>query len=161
MNPPMQLFGTYFYEKGFNFGTLDELVSRKVATEIEGVLFWNTRMLESTEIKAVGHLADNINIEDFTGTNFKVPMLDFYSPLAKSIALHLHFVKYPHKGIESLHRLSLQFVNILKGKKIFEFIAQDCGYCAKLRGKLLQQSMGLLDNSQITISPVLPSSGPA
>ena len=35
MNPPMQLFGTYFYEKGFNFGTLDELVSRKVATEIE------------------------------------------------------------------------------------------------------------------------------
>ena len=36
---------------------------KKVATEIEGVLFWNTRMLESTEIKDVGHLADNINIE--------------------------------------------------------------------------------------------------
>ena len=35
MNPPMQLFGTYFLEKGFIFGILDELVSRKVATDIE------------------------------------------------------------------------------------------------------------------------------
>ena len=60
---------------------------KKIGTESNGILFCNTRMLESAELKAVGHLADTINIADFTGVNFKVPIIDQHSPLA----LVLHF----------------------------------------------------------------------
>ena len=52
----------------------DKKTIKKIATESDGILYCNTRILESAELKAVGHLADTINIADFTGVNFKVPV---------------------------------------------------------------------------------------
>ena len=126
----------------------------KLAVKEDGILYCKSRLLEATEIKAVGHIADSINIESLTGVNFKVPLVDQNSPLAVSIALHLHYEKYPHRGAETLHRLSLQHCKILKGRKIFTEIARNCIYCKKLRKKLLDQMMGPLSQSQTTISPV-------
>ena len=65
----------------------------KIATEKNGILYSNSRLLEEAELKVVGHLADTINIEQFTGVNFRVPLVDLHSPLAVSIALHLHYHK--------------------------------------------------------------------
>ena len=48
----------------------DEKEIRKKATEFDGILYCNTRLLEGAELRAVGHLAETINIEDFTGVNF-------------------------------------------------------------------------------------------
>ena len=126
----------------------------KVAIEQNGILFSKSRLLESAELRAVGHLADTINLESFTGVNYKVPMLDKHSPLAISIANHLHYVKFPHKGAETLHRLSLQFCNMMGGRKLFTQLSADCFYCKKLQKKLLEQIMGPLSDSQLTISPV-------
>ena len=127
---------------------------KKIGTESNGILFCNTRMLESAELKAVGHLADTINIADFTGVNFKVPIIDQHSPLALSIALHMHYCVLPHRGVESQHRMCLQFASIIKARSIFDKISKDCVYCKKLRGKYLEQVMGPFDSSQVTISPV-------
>ena len=132
----------------------DTKVIKKIATESDGILYCNTRILESAELKAVGHLADTINIGDFTGVDFKVPVIDQHSPLALSIALHLHYVKYPHRGVETQHRMCLQFASIMRARKIFGEISMDCVYCKKLRGKYIEQVMGPLADCQITISPV-------
>ena len=126
----------------------------KRAIEQNGILYSKSRLLESAELRAVGHLAETINLESFTGVNYKVPMLDQHSPLAISIANHLHYVKFPHRGAETLHRLSLQFCYMIGGRKLFNQISADCFYCKKLQKKLLDQIMGPLSDSQITISPV-------
>ena len=126
----------------------------KIAIEEDGVLYHRSRLLEAAEIKAVGHLADSINLETFTGIGFKVPVIDQHSPLAISTSIYLHYVKYPHRGAETLHRLSMQHCNILKGRQIFSHISKDCDYCKKLRKKLAEQMMGPLDPSQTSIAPV-------
>ena len=126
----------------------------KIAIEEDGVLYHRSRLLEAAEIKAVGHLAETINLETFTGIGFKVPVIDQHSPLAISISIYLHYVKYPHRGAETLHRLSMQHCMILKGRQIFNHISKDCDYCKKIRKKLAEQMMGPLDSSQTSIAPV-------
>ena len=136
--------------KAFN----DSKYIKKIAVEKEDILYCKSRLLESAELRVVGHLKDTINLESFTGVKFKVPVLDKHSPLSVSVANYLHYVKYQHKGAESLHRLSLQFCNILGGKQLFNIISNDCMFCKKLQKKLLKQIMGPLADSQLTISPV-------
>ena len=126
----------------------------KIAVKHDKILYYSTRLLEAAELKAVGHIADFINIESFTGINFKVPLVDAHSPLAHSIGLHLHYVKFPHRGAETLHRASLQFCKILRGRKIFSIISKDCVYCKKVRKNLMTQMMGQLADSQISIAPI-------
>ena len=126
----------------------------KIATEKDGILYSSSRLLEEAELKVVGHLADSFNVEQFTGINFRVPLVDQHSPLAVCIGLHLHYNKFPHRGAETQYRMSLQYVKILRGKKMFNQIAADCVFCKKLQKKVLEQIMGPLDGSQISISPV-------
>ena len=132
----------------------DDKEIEKIAVKHEGILYYKSRLLECAELKAVGHLADSINIENFTGVNFRVPLVDQHSPLGLSIALYMHYDKYPHRGAETLHRMSLQFCKILKGRKLFTQISIDCIYCKKIQKKLIDQVMGPLAESQTTISPV-------
>ena len=126
----------------------------KIAVIEDDILYSKSRLLEAVEVKAVGHIADSIDIETFTGINFKVPLIDQHSPLAITIALHLHYEKYPHRGAETLHRLSLQHCKILKGRQIFTNISHDCCYCKRLGKKLAEQMMGPLSFTQTTLSPV-------
>ena len=126
----------------------------KIATMNNGILLCNSRLLEAAELQVVGHLADSINIEQFTGVNFRVPLVDQHSSLAISIAMHFHYQKYPHRGAETQFRMSLQFAKILSGRKLFNQISADCVYCKKLQKKLMQQIMGPLSEAQLSISPV-------
>ena len=126
----------------------------KIAMEKDGILYSTSRLLEEAELKVVGHLADTINIEQFTGVNFRVPLVDQHSPLAISIALHLHYHKFPHKGAETQYRMSLQFAKIISGRKLFNRISSDCVFCKKMQKKVLEQMMGPLSESQISVSPV-------
>ena len=86
--------------------------------------------------------------------NFRVPLIDQHSPLAISIANHLHYQKYPHRGAETQYRMSLQFIKILSGRKVFNQVSADCIYCKKLQKKVLEQIMGPLTEPQVSISPV-------
>ena len=68
----------YLFKKAtsenFKFNDIKEI--NKKATLKDGILYCNSRILEEAELKAVGHLKDTINIEQLTGINFKVPVID-------------------------------------------------------------------------------------
>ena len=81
-------------------------------------------------------------------------LVDQHSPLAVCISLHFHYQKYPHRGAETQYRMSLQFAKILSGRKLFKDISADCVYCKMLQKKVLQQMMGPLSESQLSILPV-------
>ena len=79
------------------------------------ILYCRTRMLEGQTLRSVNDLADTLDLKSLTGVDFNVPLLHRNSPLAMSVALHLHYSVYNHKGKETIYRLSLQIVRILKG----------------------------------------------
>ena len=96
-----------------------------------------------------------VDLQSFTGVNFNVPVLDKHSPLAISIAMHLHYNVIKHRGAETIFRMSLQYTRILQGRVLFKIITEDCIYCKKLRLKYIKQIMGPLSDYQLSISPVV------
>ena len=95
-----------------------------------------------------------IDLQSFTGVNFNVPLVDRHSPLAISIANHLHYNVVKHKGAETIFRMSLQFARIIQGRLLFKDITDDCIFCKKLRLRYMKQIMGPLSDYQLSISPV-------
>ena len=127
---------------------------QKIAVMKEEILYCSSRILESQELKSVGCLKDSLDIETFTGVNFCVPVISKHSPLAVSIALHLHYNVYKHRGVESTFRMSLQHTRIMQGKQLFKEVSDDCIYCKKLRQKYVRQLMGPFNDAQLCISPI-------
>ena len=105
-------------------------------------------------MKTVGFLEESLDLETFTGIKFCVPLISKHSPLAISIAMHVHYNTCKHKGVESTYRLSLQHARILQGKQVFKEVADDCIYCKKLRQKYVRQLMGPFSDTQLSISPI-------
>ena len=82
----------YLYQKAsreleINYG---RKYIKKISVLHQGVYFCKNRLLESSELRVVGDLSNFMNIESFTGVNYKVPVFDYYSPLSWSIANYLH-----------------------------------------------------------------------
>ena len=90
-----------------------------------GIMYCKNRILESQTLRAVGELENIIDLQSFTGVNFNVPLVDRHSPLAISIANHLHYNVVKHKGAETIFRMSLQFARIIQGRLLFKDITDD------------------------------------
>ena len=146
----------YFYKKAtsevlhFN----DKKTVDKVGMMVEGILYCKARLTDDQSIRIVGGLEDIIDLETFTGINFKVPIVDKFSPLAVSIANHLHQNVTKHKGVETTYRMSLEYVRILGGRSLFKMLRDECAFCQKQLLKHMKQIMGPLSNQQLSISPV-------
>ena len=125
----------------------------KIAIEENDILYCKTRMLEEHNVKVVGGLNLDANLSELLNVNFKVPLIDEHSPLAYPIALHLHDL-FNHKGYETCYRLSLNFVRILGGMKIFKNINSNCITCMKERKRYMKVSMGKVNECQVTVSPL-------
>ena len=132
----------------------DKKSVKKVGVMKDGILYCKTRLLESQSLRAVGELENIVDLQSFTGVNFNVPILDKHSPLAISIAMHLHYNVIKHRGAETIFRMSLQYARILQGRVLFRDITEDCVYCKKLRLRYIKQIMGPLSDCQLTISPI-------
>ena len=146
----------YLYKKGTE-EVIRNCDQKKLAEKSilkEDILYFKGRILDEQTLKSIGELEDIINIEGFTGYNFHVPMLYRHSPLALSIASHLHYNVLQHKGQETCYRLSMGYVHILEGRAVFRNIADDCVKCKMTRKKYLDVEMGVLHDAQIYISPV-------
>ena len=65
------------------------------------------------------------------GIRSHVPVIDRHSPLAYSIAQHIHWNISHHRGIETCHRYSLQYCFIMQGMTLCKELADDCLYCAR------------------------------
>ena len=83
----------------------------------EGVLFSKGRIVEGMNFVQTGGL----ELSDLgqVGIKAHIPVVDRYSPLAYSIANHLHWNLAKHKGIETCNRISLTHVNILQGASLY------------------------------------------
>ena len=71
-----------------------------------------------------------------------------------SIGLHLHYNVYLHIEPEALFRQSITHARILGGCQLFREIADDCIKCKRYQKKIIEQLMGPLADSEITISPI-------
>ena len=127
---------------------------QKVGIMKDDILFCSSRILEGQELQTVGFLKEALDLETFTGVKFCVPLVSKNSPLAMSIALHMHYNVSKHKGVETTFRLSLQHARILQGKQLFKEVAEDCIYCKKLKLKYVKQLMGPFSDTQLCISPI-------
>ena len=125
----------------------------KIAVEEDGILFCRSRVLEGQTVKVTGGLNIDANLSGLFNLNFKVPLIDQHSPLAYPLALHLHSL-FNHKGIESCHRLALNYVKIMGSMQIFKNISLNCIICMKDRKRYLKMVMGGLSDSQLTVSPL-------
>ena len=126
----------------------------KISVLKEEVLYCSSRILEGQDLRTVGCLSESLDLESFTGIKFCVPLISKHSPLAISLAIHLHCNVNKHRGVESTFRLSLQHARILQGRQLFKEIGDDCIFCKKLRLKYVRQLMGPLAESQLCISPI-------
>ena len=125
----------------------------KIALEEDDILMCKSRVLEGQTVKVAGGLKIDTSMAGLFDLNFKVPLIDEHSPVAYPLALHLHDL-FNHKGYESCYRLSLNFVRILGGLKIFKNINSNCVTCLKDRKRYMKMVMGSLTESQLTISPM-------
>ena len=126
----------------------------KIGVLKDDIYYCNSRILESQDLKTVGFLSESLDIESFTGIKFCVPVISKTSPLAISLAIHMHYMVNKHKGVESSYRMSLQHARILQGRQLFKEIGDDCIFCKKLRLKYVRQLMGPLSQNQLCISPI-------
>ena len=147
---------TYLYGKATMeiYKFVPKKIIDKEGIESDGILFAKTRILEEQELRVMGELDEMLNMEDFTGVKFKVPLIEKHSPLAVCIAFHMHYRVAPHKGCESVYRVSLQHAKILGGKSLYTAVEEDCIRCKILKKRCLEQMMGPLADSQLYISPV-------
>ena len=71
-----------------------------------------------------------------------------------SIGLHLHYNVYLHIEPEALFRQSIMHARILGGCQLFKEIADHGINCKRNQKKIIEQLMGPLTDSQITISHI-------
>ena len=132
----------------------DKKYVSKIGELHDGILYYKSRIEEGQELRVVGGLDDILDLQSFTGVNFKVPVIDRYSPLAVSLASHLHYKVIKHQGAETVHRMSLQYVKIIGGRDLFKLIRKECIYCQKLLQRYVKQIMGPLADQQLSVSPI-------
>ena len=131
---------------------------QRIGEVIDGVVYCKSRVEESQELRVVGGLEDSLDLSTFTGVNFRVPVIDRYSPLALSIAYHLHYEVIKHRGAETVHRMSLQYVHILGGRSLMKLIRKECIFCQKLMLRYMKQVMGPLSDQHSNCQFPLSSS---
>ena len=126
----------------------------KVGEIVDGIVYCKSRIEEDQTLRAVGGLEDLVDLQSFTGVNFKVPVIDRFSPIAVSLAYYLHYEVIKHQGAETVYRMSLQYAKILGGRSLMKLIREECVFCQKLLLKYVRQIMGPLSDQLLSVSPV-------
>ena len=66
----------------------------------------------------------NLNIGSL-GVRVNLPVLERYSPLAYSVAEHIHWDLAVHRGVETCNRMSLENVSIIQGATLYKELSKD------------------------------------
>ena len=124
----------------------------KIAVMKDGILFSRSRILDGRRyVKASGFPDESLGQE--VNLNLMTPVIDRFSPLAVSIAWHIHKNVALHAGYETAYRLSLEHCHIMQGVSLFRQIADQCSKCCMLRKKYLDVCMGPVSDHQLTLCP--------
>lgn len=119
----------------------------KIGVELDGILYSRNRIMEGHELEIMGELKGHVNLGPFSRVNFKTPLIDQHSSLGVSLAYHLHTL-LNHRGTDSVHRLGMEYAQIINGKHIYRRIGQECVTCSKKKGRVPQTNDGAA--SQLT-----------
>ena len=126
-------------------------ILEKQGVEVGGIIYSKNRLLEAVEFQKVTGM-EQVHLDPL-GVNVKVPILDRYSPVAYSIAQHIHWEVSNHAGMETCSRLCLERVHILQGFALFRELSHECATCKISRKKFLEISTGPVGEHQLTIAP--------
>ena len=123
----------------------------KVGAMKDGILFSKGRIVEGMNFVQTGGL----EIKDLGSLGIKshLPVIDRHSPLAYSIANHIHWNIARHRGMETCNRISMEHVNILQGPSLYREIGEECLRCKMRRKKYVEMPMGLISDHQLNICP--------
>ena len=90
----------------------------KVGVMKDGILFSKGRIVDGMNFVQTGGL----EIKDLGSLGIKshLPVIDRHSPLAYSIANHIHWNIARHRGIKTCNRISMEHVNILQGASLYK-----------------------------------------
>ena len=123
---------------------------KKHTIEKNGILLSRSRMVDGLNFQDIGELKVDLGS---LGLKVNVPVLDRYSPLSLSIALHVHWKLAPHRGMETQHRVSLEHVDIIKGMQVFKELTTECIVCKKKRKKFLEVEMSGQHQNRLLVAP--------
>ena len=122
------------------------------STELkDGVLLSRGRIIDGMNFIETGDM-DTVNLDDMC-VKTRIPVIDRWSPLAYSIAQHIHWTVAKHRGMESCLRYSLEHVHILQGMSLFKELSDQCMKCRMKRGKFIRASMGPISDKQLIVAP--------
>ena len=123
----------------------------KIAVEKEGILLSKGRLLDEMNFVETAEVP-NLDL-GCLGVRVNLPLLERYSPLAYSIAEHIHWDLAVHRGVETCNRMSLENVSIIQGATLYKELSEDCVRCKIKRKKFLEAAMGPISDSQLTLAP--------
>ena len=117
----------------------------------DGILLSKGRIVDGMNFVETGDM-DTVNLGDMC-VKTRIPLIERFSPLAYSIAQHIHWTVAKHRGMESCMRYSLEHVHILQGMSLFKELSDECMRCRIKRGKFIKASMGPLSEKQLIVAP--------
>ena len=123
----------------------------KIAVEQDGVLLSKGRLLDEMNFMETGELK-NLTLGAL-GVKTRLPVIERFSPLAYSIAEHVHWNIARHRGVETCTRISAENVSILQAPTLYKELAEDCMMCIMKRKKYLKVEMGPISDHQLTLAP--------
>ena len=129
----------------------NKVTVEKQAVMKDGVLLSKGRLIDGMNFQETAEL-DTLNLGSI-GVKTLTPVIDRFSPLAYSIALHIHWTVVKHKGMETCLRVSLEHVRILQGMSLFRELGEDCIRCKIKRGRYIQARLGPLSDKQLIVAP--------
>ena len=117
----------------------------------DGVLLSKGRIIDGMNFLETADL-DTLNLGSI-GVKTMIPVIDRFSPLAYSIAQHIHWTVARHRGMETCLRMSLEHVKVLQGMSLFRELGENCIRCKIKRGRYIEASLGPLSDKQLIVAP--------
>ena len=125
-------------------------VIKKHMIEKDDILLSKSRMVAGLDYVHTGEL--NLNLGSL-GLKVNSPVVDRFSPLAYSIAQHVHWELAPHRGMEMHNRISLEHVYILQSMSLYKELSLECIRCNMRRKRFIEAEMGGVRPEQLTVAP--------
>ena len=127
----------------------------KNSTLIDGVRYWNGRLLPSKKFTSPETHPMSAVMSDLSSTVFCVPVVDQYSPIAWSIVYEIHWF-HPlgkHSGVATTSRMVKEYAYISRVKEISELFRKLCGKCRYMAKRTIDVEFGPLSDSQMIVAP--------
>lgn len=117
-------------------------------TEKDGILYYNSRILDGQEVITVEN-----SMFDLEPLSFVKPVVDRFSPVAYSIMGYTHTSIVNHRNSVTTLRESRSIAFILQGRDLSNELRESCVSCRRFKAKLIEVEMGKVHENRLTIAP--------